>query len=148
LAQLGGLISTRLFPKLSMAALELIVLAGCSLRVRVDLSSLPWNLVLFSLSPLQSVTTTLVVSPQRTSFIYVNAASMLPFVSASFSKSSKTKSSVQNSAVLQCRYPTLGPKFCLDYFSNPLQINSLAIGMLAANDSHPALLTPVRLLKY
>ena len=111
-------------------------------------SSLPWNLVFCNLSPLQSLKTNLVVSLQRTTCIHVNAASMLPLVSASFSNSFKTESSVQNNVLLQCRYLTLGPKLCLEYLSNPLQINFLATGTLAANDFHSALPMPVRLLKY
>ena len=49
------------------------------------------------------------------------------------------ESSVQNSALLQFGYLTLGPKLCLEYLSNPLQINFLATGTLAANDFHSAL---------
>ena len=58
------------------------------------------------------------------------------------------ESSVQNSALLQFGYLTLGPKLCLEYLSNPLQINFLATGTLAANDFHSALPMPVRLVKY
>ena len=61
-----------------------------------------------------------------------------------FSTSFKTKSSVQNSAL----YLTLKPKLCLEYLSNPLQINFLATGTLAAAGFHSALPTPVHLLKY
>jgi len=60
----------------------------------------------------------------------------------------KTESSVHSSTLLQSRYPTLGPKLCHEYLSNPLQINFLATGTLAANDFHSALPTPVRLLIY
>jgi len=74
--------------------------------------------------------------------------SRLPLVSASFRYSFKTESSVQNSALLQFRYPTLGQKLCFEYLSNPLQINFLARGRLAADGFHSALPTPVRLLKY
>jgi len=55
-------------------------------------SSLPWNLVFCSLSPLQSLKTPLVVSLQRTTCIYVGAASMLSFLSASFKNSFKIES--------------------------------------------------------
>ena len=37
---------------------------------------------------------------------------------------------------------------CLEYLSNPSQINLLVTGTLAANDFHSALPTPMRLLKY
>jgi len=112
------------------------------------LVSLRWNLAFRSSSLPIFTKTTPVVLLWQTTCIYVGAASMLPFVSASFSNSFKTESSVQNSALLQCRYLTLGPKLCLEYLSNPLQINFLATGTLAANDFHSALPTPVRLLKY
>ena len=64
------------------------------------------------------------------------------------SELSRTESSVLNSALLQCKYPTLGLKLSLEYLSNPLQINFLATSTLVANDFHLALPTPVRLLKY
>jgi len=54
---------------------------------------------------------------------------------------------VHNSALLQFRYPTLGPKLCLEYLSNPFQINFLATGTLAADYFHSALPMPVRLVK-
>jgi len=76
------------------------------------------------------------------------AANRLSLVSASFRNSFKTESSVHSSALQQFRYPTLGPKLCHEYLSNPLQINFLATGTLAANDFHSALPTPVRLLMY
>jgi len=88
------------------------------------------------------------VLPQRTTCIYLGAASRLSLVSASFRNSFKTESSVHNSALLQLRYPTLGPMLCHEYLSNPLQINFLATGTLTANDFHSALPTPVRLLIY
>jgi len=66
----------------------------------------------------------------------------------SFRNSFKTESSVHNSSLLQFWYPTLGPKRCHEYLSNPLQINFLATGTLAANNFHLALPTPVRLLIY
>jgi len=90
----------------------------CWLAILVCLcgpSSLPWNLVFFSLSPLQSLKKPLVVSPQRTTCIYLGAASRLSLVSASFKNSCKTESSVHNSALLQFRYPTFGPKLCHEY---------------------------------
>jgi len=55
------------------------------------------------------------VSPQRTTCIYLGAASKLSLVSASFRNSLKTESSVHNSALLQFRYPTLGPKLYHEY---------------------------------
>jgi len=70
------------------------------------------------------------MSPQRTTCIYVGAESMLHFESASFSNSFKTDSSMHNNALLQCRYPTLGPKLCLEYPSNPVQINFLVTDTL------------------
>jgi len=90
------------------------------------------------------------MSPQRTTCIYVGAESMLHFESASFSNSFKTDSSMHNNALLQCRYPTLGPKLCLEYPSNPLQINFLVTDTLTVNGFHLALCTPVprRLFKY
>jgi len=51
------------------------------------------------------------------------------------SELSRTESSVLNSALLQCKYPTLGLKLSLEYLSNPLQINFLATRMLAAKIS-------------
>jgi len=51
---------------------------------------------------------------------------------------------MHNIVLLQFRYPTLGH----EYLSNPLQINFLATGTLAANDFHSALPKPVRLLMY
>jgi len=78
-------------------------------------SSLPWNLVFCSLSPLQSLKIPVVVSPQRTTCIHLGAASRLSLVSASFRNSFKTESSVHNSALLQFRYPTLGPKLYHEY---------------------------------
>jgi len=45
-------------------------------------------------------------------------------------------------------YLPLVLKLCHEYLSNPLQINFLATGTLAANDFHLAIPTPVRLLKY
>jgi len=122
----------------------------CWLTVLVCLcgsSSLPWILIFCNLSPLQSLRTPLIVSLQRTICIYVGTASMLSFVSAS-SNSFKTESSVYNSALLQFRYPTLGPKLCHEYLSNPLQINFLVTGTLSTNDFHSALPTPVRLFIY
>jgi len=92
--------------------------------------------------------TTLVVSPQRTTRIYLGARSRLSLVSASFRNSFKMESSVHNSALLHFRYPTLGPNLCHEYLSNPLQINFLATGTLVANDFHSALPAPVRLLIY
>ena len=133
---------------LSMTELQLMVLAGCSCVWLCGPCSLPWNLVFYSCSPLQALKTTLVVLPRCTTCIHVGVASRLPFVSGSFSNSSKMESSVQNNALLQCRYLTLGPTLCLEYLSNPVQIKFLATGMLAANDFHSAFPTPVRLLKY
>jgi len=91
---------------------------------------------------------TMIVSPQRTTCIYLGARSRLSLVSASFRNSFKTESSVHNSALLRFRYSTLQPKLCHEYLSNPLEINFLATGTLAANDFHSALPTPVRLLIY
>jgi len=95
--------------------------------------SLPWPLVFCSLSPLQSLKTTLVVSPRRTPCISVGTARLLSFVSASFSNSFKTESSLLNSALLQYRSPTLGP-LCLEYLSNHFQINFWATSTLATID--------------
>jgi len=81
-------------------------------------SSVTWNLGFCSLSPFQCLKTTVVVSPQRTTCIYLGAASRLSLVSASFRNSFETESSVHNSVLLQFRYPTLGPKLCLEYLSN------------------------------
>ena len=55
------------------------------------------------------------MSPQRTTCIYLGTASKLSLVSASFRNSFKTESSVHNSALLQFRYPTLGPKLYHEY---------------------------------
>ena len=52
----------------------------------------------------------LVASLQRTTCIYVGTASRLPLVSASLKNSFKEESSVQNSALLQCRLPDIGTK--------------------------------------
>jgi len=60
-------------------------------------------------------------------FIYLGAVSRLSLVSASFRNSVKTES-VHNSALLQFRYPTLGPKLCQEYLSHPLHIKQQARG--------------------
>ena len=49
----------------------------------------------------------------------LGAASRLSLVSASFRNSFKTESSVHNSALLQFRYPTLGPKLYHEYLFEP-----------------------------
>ena len=71
-----------------------------------------------------------VVSPRRTPCISVGTARLLYFVSASFSNSFKTESSLLNSALLQYRSPTLGP-LCLEYLSNHFQINFWVTSTLA-----------------
>ena len=113
------------------------VLGCCSwLAVLVYLCgpfSMPWPLVFCSLSQLQSLKTTLVVSPRRIPCISVGTASLLSFVSASFRNSFKTESSLLNNALLQYRSPTLG-SLCLEYLSNHLRIDFWATSTLAATD--------------
>jgi len=112
-------------------------------------SSLPWNIVFCSLSPLQSLKTPLVVSPQRTTCIHLGAASRLSLVSASF-----IQTLIQDGiiSVQQCpntvQIPDIGTKALPRVPLRPLQINFLATGTLAANDFHLALPKPVRLLIY
>ena len=102
-----------------MVALSIAAMTSlCWLAVLVCLcgpSSLPWDFVFCSLSPLQSLKTPLVVLPQHTTCIYLGTASRLSLVCASFKNSFKTESWVHNSALLQFRYPTLGPKLCHEY---------------------------------
>jgi len=110
----------------------LLFLAGCSC-VFLGLLACRGPLVFCSLSPIQSLKTILVVSPRRTPCISVGTARLLSFVSASFSNSFKTESSLLNSALLQYRSPTLGP-LCLEYLSNHFQINFWATSTLATID--------------
>jgi len=119
----------------------------CWLAVLVCLcgpSSLPWNLVFCSLSQLEYIKKPLVVSPQRTTCIYLGAASRLCL----FHSETHSRQNHHWPTVPYCNSDTRhwDQNFATSTFSNPLQINFLATGTLAANDFHSALPTPVRLL--
>jgi len=110
-------------------------------------SSLPWNLVFCSLSQLECMKKPLVMSLQCTTCIYVAPRAACSCLLHSGTHSRRNH---QCKTVPYCSadYLTLGPKLCLEYLLNPLQINFLATGTLAANYFHSALPTPVRLFKY
>jgi len=140
----------RLFLKLWRSALSRPSLS-CWLVVVVrscGLVSFRWNFAFCSSSLLKCTKTTQVVLPWQSICIYVGAASMLPFMCTLFNNSSMTESSMLNNALLQRRLPPLGPKLCLEYRSNPLQINFLATSTLTAKDFHLAFPVPVCLLKH
>ena len=101
----------------------------------VSFSYVPFSCVLrfLTLHVFLRYTFSYVVSPRRTPCISVGTARLLSFVSASFSNSFKTESSLLNSALLQYRSPTLGP-LCLEYLSNHFQINFWATSTLATID--------------
>jgi len=85
---------------LSTTEAELMPLASCccgvvwARKLAVELGFRSSNLPI-------STKTTPVVLPWQTTCIYVGAASMLPFVCASFNNSFKTESSMLNNALLQ-----------------------------------------------
>jgi len=111
-------------------------------------SSLPWNLGFCSLSPLQSFKTSSGCVASAHNMHLRGCSKHVVLLVCFIQQLIQDGIIVHNSALLEFRYPTLGPKFCHEYLSNPLQINFLATGTLAANDFHSALPTPVRLLIY
>ena len=68
-----------------------------------------------SLSQILSLMKPLVVSLQRTTCIYVGAASRLPLVVCFIQKLIQDGIIVHNSAQVQFRYPTMGPKLYHEY---------------------------------
>ena len=132
-----------------MAAMERIVLAGCSC-VLVWAFSLPWNFVFCSLSreDLSRQLWLCRFSAQR-AFTWAQQAGC---PSCLLHPGTHSRWNHQCKTVPYCSadYLTLIRKLCHEpeYLSNPVQINFSATGTFAANDFYSALPTPVRLLKY
>jgi len=110
-------------------------------------SSLPCNLVFCSLSQLESVKTHMVVSPQHTTCIHFGLQ-RAGCPSCLLHSETDSRRNHPCTTVPCCSSDTRhwDQSFTTSTCSDPLQINFLATGTLAANNFHSALPTPVRLL--
>ena len=135
---------------LSMVALELMVLAGCScvlvwafwLAVELDFLQLKPT----AISQNNSVCVTSAHNKHlhgRSKHAALHVCFIQQVIHDGIISAKQCPTAVQI-----CRYPIWGPMLCLEYLSNPSHIKFQATGSLAANDFHSALPTPVRLLKY